>query len=47
LSSGLLDHGVKLVYFDISEELVASIFKGNEFDTVDSEMFGRQKCVII
>jgi len=47
LSSGFLDHIVKLVYFDVADELDASILKGNEFGTVDPEIFRRKRCVII
>jgi len=47
LSSGFLYLIVKLVYFDVAEELDASILKGNEFGTVDPEMFRRKRYVII
>jgi len=47
LCSAFLDHIVKLVYFDVEEELDASILKGNEFGTVEPEMFRSKRCVII
>ena len=47
LSSGFLDHIVRLVYFDIAEGLDASILRANEFGTMDPEMFRRKSFVII